>query len=309
MPAKYKYVVLKNNKYKHPKSTIALIKANPSYIKDVDQTPELRKAALEKDGNVLIYIDNPTREEIILALSKNPECILKMKDLNIEFKKFAVNREPALILYIDELLSDKEELIRATVANPVILQEDEINKNLTQEIANEIIEKNKSAIHYLNWGFQSREICIKCLREDGMLLEAISKEYQNIEYIKCALNQNPDAAIYVKIWDYEIANIVIDFNPLALEYVPRNLLTYELIKRAVMKNGLALESVAMFVTDYTPPDEVEEMLNANESAHLNIIQTKDKFIKNEQILNDFTKSNIISKNYKSNITKEVYVAK
>lgn len=298
--------VNRKHKYKAPNTDLDRIKEYPDYIRHIDNpSAELRKEALSRKGELLSYIDNPSRDEIITAIEQNPACILYKPDLNYEYKLMALNLEPVLILYDIELQKYPENIIMALSRNPVIIKESKIEPLLNDDIVFKIVENNPCAISYVDISYKTEKLCKFCLSKDGMLLDAVPLECQTFNLINIALNNNEDAAQFVKKWDNDIATFVVDKNPLALSFVPKSLVTYELILSAVEKNGEALESVSEIVCNYAPSDNLDEFLKGSEDKQHNIEKMVNNMNESDATLHKMVHHGINKKQFSTIIRTEV----
>lgn len=303
------------HKYKQARSIEQLIEENPNYIKDIEpaqQTKELRLLALKYDSHVIKYLDNPSDEEILYAIRRKATCLMYLSDVKFEYKQIAVALDPRLIVIDDELNENEDEVIKALIAAPDLIEHQKIRIRMNQNIADRITDINPYALIYLDRTFLTDNLKRKCLQHDGMLLKYIEEDEQDQELIEVALKQkNPDEPYstvgeFIKLWNKDIAELAVKMNPHNLEFIPKTLYTLDLFETALSNDGSAIEHIYKLLGNYHIPNDLDELFDNSENARLKMDVLENDLIRRQRDLDENIEHKINSVGFKAVIKPEVY---
>lgn len=299
-----------NHKYKQAKSIEKLIEENPNYIKDIEpslQTKELRQLALKHDSHTIRFLDNPSDEEILYAIRRKASCLIYLSDIKFEYKQIAVALDPRLIVLDEELNNNEDEMVKALIASPDLLEHNNIRIRMNSNIADRVTDVNHYAMIYLDKTFLTDQLKRKCLKRDGMLLKYLEEDEQDQELIEVALNNGePGTGEFIKLWNKDIAELAVRINPHNLEYIPKILYTIELFEMALIKDGSAIEHIYKLLGNYHIPNELEELFDNSEESRLKMDVLERDLIRRQRDLDTNIDQNINKVGFKSVIKPELH---
>lgn len=120
------------------------LRADPYYIKEIEQTPERCKFALSINANVLQYIHNQTEELCLFALGQNYRSFQYIRNKTNKIIKRMLDYDSTLICYVD----DPSEEISKYAAS--------VNQNAFRYIPNQTLgvfkdalKRNRGALYHL----------------------------------------------------------------------------------------------------------------------------------------------------------------
>lgn len=140
---------------------------------------------------------------------------------------------------------DLEKLINMNPYN--ILQKIQDKEGgITKELIVKAIMKDGSIYSYLPINYKiDKEIIFHAVNQNGLVLEYVDKNLQEISHIYFAVKQNGIAIQYAnpELLDEDIYNIAVIQNGLALKFIPENKHSEQLIFKAIDNNYEAIQYV------------------------------------------------------------------
>ncbi len=200
------------------------------YIKN--KTNTINKTILNIDGNMIQYIFNQTKELCNIAINQNINSFKFIKNKTYELNKQILNKNGLLLEFIE---NQTEELCFIAIKNNINAYN--FVKDKTYDIDHYFLNNNNIKIFELYKNIELYEILKNILNKNGLLLEFI--ENQTEELCIIAIKNNINAYNFVKHKTYEIDKSILKIqNNLVI-----NNEIYEILKNILNKNGLLLEFI------------------------------------------------------------------
>ena len=173
-----------------------------------NQSNELRKIAIEKHADSILYIKEPTKSEIDLAIEKDPFIILKMNNVTKDMK------------------------IKAVKLNGMALEAFDA-KEMTNEIIDIALKNNGLAIKFIEKPTLNQRG--QALLQNVLAIEFIKNANSTEESI--AIKSNGASIKFIKNPNYTTKLEAVKSNGLALRYIDTE--DDKIITAALKQNGLA----------------------------------------------------------------------
>lgn len=170
----------------------------------VNPTYEQQLAAVKSDGMALQFIEEPSFELIWTALQKNGAAIQFVKNQKVEYCDLAVHRTPSCLQWIRDQ-TEKQILISVKAAGLNI----RFAQFQNETIAWAAIQQDATSLRAIeNLTFEMAKVAVN---EWGSAIQYIHE--QNIELIKIAVRREPAAFVFVQDKTTEIRKIAFTENP------------------------------------------------------------------------------------------------
>lgn len=234
---------LKNIKNFTPELCEKAIKANPlalQYIPANFKTIELCTIAVEIDGMALQFVDNQSVDICIAAVSNNPKSITYAKYQTDDICSIALNKNS--YMFTDILDPSYNICILAIELNPYNLKY--IN-NQTDDMCMYALNINPSVISVIK--NQTPAMYKYCGAKRGDLIELVQDKKE--EYALIALNTWPPAIKYIINQTESMCMDCVKRDGLMLVYINDNVLTNDIILKALEQNGFAFIYAHPKITD------------------------------------------------------------
>jgi protein tyrosine phosphatase (PTP) superfamily phosphohydrolase (DUF442 family) len=177
-------------------------KTYPWVFKNIKFTEEEQKLAVQKNGEAIQYIDNPSEEVKKLAVKKNGWAIEFIDNPSEEVKKLAVQQDGLAIYHI---------------------------KNPSEQVQKLAVQQNRRAIKYIY--NPSEEIQKLAVQQTGNAIQYIDNPSKEIQ--KLAVQQTGNAIRFIKNPSEEVKILAVQQDGWAIEYIKN---PSEEIKRLAKKN-------------------------------------------------------------------------
>jgi DNA-dependent RNA polymerase auxiliary subunit epsilon len=199
-------------------------KTYPWVFKNIKFTEEEQKLAVQKNGEAIQYIDNPSEEVKKLAVKKNGWAIEFIDNPSEEIQKLAVQQYGDAIQYID---NPSEEFKKLAVQNYGFAIR--YIKNPSEELQKLAVQKNGYAIRYID--NPSEEVKKLAVQQDGYAIRYIDNPSEELK--KLAVQNYGDAIRYIKNPSEELQKLAVQKNGLAIHYIKN---PSEEVKKLAKKN-------------------------------------------------------------------------
>lgn len=185
-------------------------------LNEKERTPEICKAAIERDGMELAYVPHQTQEICMSAVEQHPWA-----------RKYVIETTPGL---------DLDAINHAAVkghGSALYFISDQKREYCLEAVAN-----YGEALNYVK--VQDPEICLTAVQNNGLALQYVNEQTPQI--VEAAVRKNGEALQFTVIRTPEIERMAVQNTYLALPYVREQ--TEEICLIAVRQNGDAIEAVA-----------------------------------------------------------------
>jgi hypothetical protein len=228
---------------------------------------------------------------------------------NYESEYFSANSQEHQQLELEKLIN----------MNPYIILQKIQDKEggITKELIVKAIMKDGYIYSYLPINYKiDEEIIFHAVNQNGLVLEYVDKNLQEISHIYFAVKQNGLAIQYAnpELFNEDIFNIAINQNGLALKFIPEYNHTEQLIINSINNNYEAIQFVG-HITKRIAYHSIQKNINSiqyipehyhSEYNLYDLLDGIDTFInKNPSEINDFPNPTI--EMYKSVIDKKIII--
>jgi hypothetical protein len=139
-----------------------------------EQTDEMSKSEVLRNGLLLQYVKNQTDEICKLAVQQNGLALEYVKNKTEEICKLAVQQNGLALKYVHWLFYETEEICKLAV------------------------QQNGLALQYVERQTQTKDICKLAVQQNGLALQYVERQTQTEDICKLAVQQNDGALHYVK---------------------------------------------------------------------------------------------------------------
>lgn len=241
---------------------LRIVQKNGNNIRYIpNPTIEVQMAAVKQKGNSIRYINNPSIEVQIAAIKQKSSSVRYISNPSVEVQKIAVNRNPSSIKYISNPSLEIKDIAIERDGNAIKYIE-----YPSIEIQKKAVERNWESIKFIK--NPTIEIQLKCIEKDWNAIELI--ENPSIDVVIKAINQNVMAIKHIINPSDEAQIVAIEKDWRAIRFIKNPSL--KAMKKAVNINGLSIQYIK------NPPVEIQSLAVENNSDSIRFINNPSEVI-------------------------------
>ena len=183
---------IKNQGFQFPESNLRALNYDGTLIKYMDQTIECCLVAVKQNGLAIRFIQNPTHEVCESAINQNPLALQFIENQTNELCMLAVKKNGLALKFVEIMKSD--------IAYTAVKQNYEAMKYayiFSPAFIKTIIPTFGLALEFLPAQYQTNELCMSAVKNNGMALEFVHTKTKEI--IEEALKSNPEVVQFVNL--------------------------------------------------------------------------------------------------------------